>query len=128
MTILQFDKFEVIFKQIYELNLLTEIRIITSNSSSDNRQSVYAFEGYTVIEKQSIKLLIGLNKFFPLSLPNIFIRPFDQLGFIPHIDKDGFVCYVQNEGLLLDRNNPVGIIRDALSNSCYARASKKMVK
>jgi molybdopterin/thiamine biosynthesis adenylyltransferase len=104
----------MVFKQLCEHNLLKNASIVASNPCSKNRQSVYSFEGELSVENQSVKLLVGLDRFFPLSLPNIFLKSFDALGFIPHIDKDGFVCYAQKEGLLIDRNNPVGIIRDAL--------------
>jgi len=111
---LQLNEFEVIFQQVCELNLLSDARLVTFKSISENRLSIYSFEGYISIENQPVKLGVSLDQFFPLSLPIIFLKPFDALGFIPHIAKNGWVCYVQNEGLLCDRNNPVGIIRDAL--------------
>jgi len=111
---LQLNEFKVIFQQVCELNLLSDARLLALNSISENRLSIYTFEGYISIESQQVRLWVSLDKFFPLSLPNIFLKPFDDLGFIPHIAKNGWVCYVQNEGLLCDRNNPVGIIRDAL--------------
>ena len=111
---MQLNEFEIIFKQVCEQKLLKNADIVASNPSLKNRQSVYSFEGELSVENQSVKILVGLDRFFPLSLPKIFLKSFDALGFIPHIDKDGFVCYAQKEGLLLDKNNPVGIIRDAL--------------
>ncbi|RKZ52841.1 MAG: hypothetical protein DRR16_02445 [Candidatus Parabeggiatoa sp. nov. 3] len=111
---LQLNEFKVIFKRVCELNLLSYARCVSFKSISENRLSIYTFEGYISIESQQVSLWVSLDNFFPLSLPNIFLKPFDALGFIPHIAKNGWVCYVQNEGLLSDRNNPVGIIRDAL--------------
>jgi molybdopterin-synthase adenylyltransferase len=105
--------FNEFFKQVCKANLLTHACIVDSKSSSKNRYSIYAFKGCICLEDQEVELLIGLDKHFPLSLPKIFLNPFDKLGFIPHLDKDGFVCYVPEEGLL-DSDNPLGIIRDAL--------------
>ncbi|MEK8015432.1 MAG: E2/UBC family protein [Candidatus Parabeggiatoa sp.] len=111
---LQLNEFKVIFQRVCELNLLSGARLVTLNAISENRLSTSTFEGYIYIDSQQVRLWVSLDRFFPLSLPIIFLKPFDALGFIPHIDKSGWVCYVQNEGLLCDRNNPVGIIRDAL--------------
>ncbi len=111
---LQLNEFKVIFQRVCELNLLSDARCVSFKSISENRLSICSFEGYISIENQPVKLWVSLDKFFPLSLPDIFLKPFDALGFIPHIAKNGWVCYVQNEGLFFDRNNPVGIIRDAL--------------
>lgn len=106
--------FNAFFKQVCEAAWLTHARIIDSKSCPRYRCSIYTFKGCIYLEDREIELVIGLDKYFPLSLPKIFLVPFDVLGSIPHVDKDGFVCYAQKEGILLDTGNPIGIMRDAL--------------
>lgn len=84
------------------------------------KRGVYvACAGKVEIENYSIKVIIGLKKSFPITKPLFFLKPFDSLGFIPHIDPDGYVCFVQDQNLVLDIENPIGVIK-----ACYQRATK----
>jgi molybdopterin/thiamine biosynthesis adenylyltransferase len=61
----------------------------------------------------SVKLV--LPPYFPLAFPLLYLRPWDSLGFIPHVMADsGYICYVASEGLLLDRRDPVAIVAEAI--------------
>ncbi|MCL5960661.1 MAG: ThiF family adenylyltransferase [Chloroflexi bacterium] len=83
------------------------------------RGVVCAIEGEATVAGNDVKLRVGVDGRFPLSLPIIFLSPPDALGFIPHveIDGDGYVCYAQAEGLLLDSQNPVGILQEAVKRA-----------
>ncbi len=63
---------------------------------------------------RSVDIAIVLGRSFPIALPKVFVRPWDALGFIPHVDLDGFVCYSATEGLLLDASRPVEIVEHAI--------------
>lgn len=76
-----------------------------------------AFEGQVTVEDKTIILQVGLDRAFPRSLPLIFLFPWNALGFIPHVDENGKVCYAQREGLLLDRHAPTVIIEEAIQRS-----------
>lgn len=73
----------------------------------------YAFEFQHTIEGKLLTIQIALPKRFPLDKPMFFLKNPKVLGFLPHIEKDGFVCYSFDEGLLLDQSNPSGIVREA---------------
>ncbi len=80
---------------------------------------VRAIEGEITVEGRDVRLQIGVNSRFPLSLPVIALSPPDALGLIPHVevDGDGYVCYNQTEGMLLDSSNPEGILEEALDRA-----------
>ena len=59
-------------------------------------------------------LLIGFEKSFPLTKPTIFT---EEKRFIPHVEPDGFVCFVEEEGLVLDTARPHDIIIESLEKS-----------
>jgi molybdopterin-synthase adenylyltransferase len=83
-----------------------------------SRGIVAAIEYFITIEGKCIKFCIGVDNRFPLSLPITFIQPPDVLGFIPHVEvDDGYVCYLDPEGTLLDYSNPIGILDEAISRS-----------
>ena len=74
-------------------------------------------EGIISINGKTICLWVGIKENFPLTLPIVFLRPADVLGMIPHLEEDGYLCYLDSEGLLLDSNNPVGILIEAVERA-----------
>ena len=40
-----------------------------------------------------------------------------EVGFIPHTEPDGFICYSYDEGLLLDQSNPFGIVEESFQRA-----------
>jgi molybdopterin-synthase adenylyltransferase len=72
-----------------------------------------ALEGEVLIAGREVTLQLVLDSSFPLTLPRFFVCPWDALGFIPHIDQHGFVCFADPEGLVLDRQRPVQVVQEA---------------
>lgn len=66
---------------------------------------------------KTVPLVLGLKEEFPYEVPVIAVHPPEGAGFLPHVSFDGFVCYVQPEGVVLDTDNPGGIIRDSILKS-----------
>lgn len=93
------------------LSPFKEIPTYCISSSRGPFQS--AFEGNHTIEGKDITIQVGLPKRFPVEKPMLFLKNPKVLGFLPHIEKDGFICYSHDEGLLIDRSNPSGIIKEA---------------
>ena len=60
-----------------------------------------------------VTLWLVLDNSFPFTLPRFFLRPWDALGVIPHVDRHGMVCFADPEGLVIDRHRPVQIIHEA---------------
>lgn len=81
------------------------------------RGVVAALQGEIIIGGLTVLALIGFRSSFPLSVPLIFLMPFDALGYIPHVDEDGFVCYVQGDSQFINYNDPVAIVQSALARS-----------
>lgn len=75
-----------------------------------------AVDGRIEIAGKSVSIRVGIDIRFPLSLPIIFLAAPDALGFIPHVevDGDGYVCYAQQEGLLLNSADALGILQEAI--------------
>lgn len=78
------------------------------------RGTVIALEGHFDLEGRDVTLRVGLGPRFPVALPDIFLVPRDALGPIPHVEFDGRICYRPSEGLLLDAEEPLQILEEAL--------------
>lgn len=69
------------------------------------------FLGVMIIDDHQVILGGRVNTLFPHQKPAYYVLPADRLGFIPHVNKQGNICYVEDESLFLNADNPVGILQ-----------------
>src|SRR5687767_5914634 len=87
---------------------------------TDERGKVAAaVEGEIQVGEQMVTMQVALLSRFPEVLPHVYLKPWDCLGFLPHVDTDGYICFSDKEGLVLDRQRPIEIIREALDRSVH---------
>lgn len=103
-------------------NILHEVerRRLLSNPrrvESVHRRTSFALEGEVIVENNTVTIQIVLDLTFPLQLPQFFLRPWNALGFIPHVDTKGLICYIEPEGLILDRYQPIEIVAEAFQRT-----------
>ncbi|BAZ18984.1 putative ThiF family protein (plasmid) [Calothrix sp. NIES-4071] len=108
-----------ILARLTEEGCLLRARLLTETElkSLNARKIKWAIEGQVTIMGQDVTLCVGGDSNFPLCLPKIFLHPPNVLGFIPHVEADGYVCYLDSEGLLLNTEDPASIICDAISRA-----------
>jgi hypothetical protein len=68
---------------------------------------------------KEVCLFIAFDKFFPLSVPSIYLSPesYDTIKYIPHVDEDRNLCTFHKDAVILDKNNPLGIVCDCLERA-----------
>ena len=74
--------------------------------------------------QKEISLYVAFEESFPLTIPRIYLSKESsyEIGLIPHVDKDRFVCTFHTDALILDAENPLNIVRTCL------RKAKKIIK
>lgn len=74
--------------------------------------------------QKDIGLYIAFDESFPLTIPRIYLtkESSEEIGLIPHIDRDRFVCTFHTDALILDTESPENIVR-----TCLQKA-KKIIK
>jgi hypothetical protein len=104
-----------IFVEFIQQSPLSQSRILSSTELErfQPRSIVAGIQGEITIEGKNVRLCIGVDQRFPLSLPIIFLYPPNALGLIPHVEQDGYICYLDSEGLLLDFDNPAGLLLES---------------
>ena len=104
--------------QVVSAGLLSDVLVIEAGQLRERwagaHRVVAGIEGLTTHEGQDFMIRVGLTRNFPYELPVVFSLDSTHCGRIPHVFADGYVCYREIEGLLLDPYDPVGIIRFAL--------------
>jgi hypothetical protein len=109
------DQLNFILSSLAQSTYLQQARLLSPDDHQflKKRNVIAAIAGAIIITGKTVQLCVGVRETFPRSLPVIFLSPPDAFGMIPHLDGDGYVCYAQTEGLLLNAADPVGILYDS---------------
>ncbi|BCL79611.1 UBCc and E1_enzyme_family domain-containing protein [Ktedonobacteria bacterium brp13] len=104
------DQFDKALHEVEERGIFRVPRRIESSEFAN----AAVLEGKVSIMDHEVTLWLVLDESFPLMLPRFFLRPWDTLGVIPHVDRRGMVCFADPEGLVMDRYRPVQVVQEAL--------------
>ncbi len=103
------------------LSLQTDDKVsdlkITNNTAAMERGSVVVASGKLDLNGTGIDVHIGLDSNFPNSLPIILVEKGAISGYIPHVEKDGYVCYFEKESLVIDPSAPERILIEAVQRT-----------
>lgn len=106
-------QFDETLRAVEELGLFQNPRRVPLPADIDGA----VLEGEVIVEDKQVTLQLVLNASFPLKLPRFRLCPRDALGFIPHVDPDGGICFADPEGLVMDRRRPVQIVQESLQRA-----------
>lgn len=88
-----------------------EVELIKTNRAS----LMKCFKKTYQLAGLNLQLTIGIDSFFPYSLPHFFIENYHKLDtMLPHVETDGYICFLEQDNILLDYENPEGIIAESL--------------
>lgn len=107
-----------LFAEVTRRGLLSNTRSAeaseTFGRSGGGRRAIV---GELEVGDRRVELGVVLGSYFPHSLPAVFLVDRKALGFIPHVDPDGYVCYAASEGLVIDSTRPLEVIEYALARA-----------
>ncbi|MDX2004484.1 MAG: ThiF family adenylyltransferase [Meiothermus sp.] len=75
-----------------------------------------AASGFASLVRQRLELRVILREDFPAVLPVILLKT-RLTKRIPHVNNVGFVCFDRSSGLIIDRHDPAGVVRQALGRA-----------
>ncbi len=95
------------------------VRILNKTEFPEYAEMDFSFlaEGEITLNGHSVTMQIALDNHFPLHKPLFFLKPYNALGFIPHVDRKGLICYSHDEGLLIDKGKIILIIEEAFEKA-----------
>ena len=76
-----------------------------------------AIEGEVAVQGRRVTVRICLDERFPRTLPSVLLSPPDAIGLLPHVDREGTICYAGSEGIDLDTARPAAIAKEALKRA-----------
>lgn len=89
----------------------------------DGPSATSVIAGEASVEGRDVTIRVDVAAPFPLALPSVYLEPPDALGFIPHVMHNGFVCYLDPEGQLLDTTRPDDVVAEAIAKSLSVLSS-----
>lgn len=90
---------------------------IAHASMLTERALKHGFLCSTLFAGVNTQLLIGFKELFPLSLPQYYILNYENYSFIPHVENDGRICYMQDDYLFIDADRPGDIISETFDKA-----------
>jgi len=93
--------------------LLQEPKIVSEDEIPKGHGAIAAVEGTIIISGQEQTLIIGIDRYFPYRKPQFYLKAGVSQIALPHLSPEGFICYVQEEDLVIDYKNVEGIIAEA---------------
>jgi hypothetical protein len=103
------------------LDRLAESQVLENTT---RLQDSAGLRGETEISGQKAQIRLEVPSEFPSTLPDVYLEPWDALGFIPHVEyrggkegNAGKVCYFEKEGLVVNRRRPYAVLRSALDEA-----------
>ena len=107
------ERLEQVIREVEELGLFEAPRRLDGSEAT----AAAALEGDICIDGREVTIRLVLDPTFPLALPRFYLRPWDALGAIPHVDQRGLICFADPEGLVLNRRQPVKIVQEAFART-----------
>lgn len=74
-------------------------------------------KGWNAHNGKRLKLGIYISDSFPFSKPTVFLENHQDFGWLAHVSLDGTICFIDNDGFVLDYENPAGIITESIQRS-----------
>ena len=54
------------------------------------------------INESKVSVRVLINNRFPEILPKFYLEKYNSLGFIPHVEPDGSICYLEKESIYVN--------------------------
>lgn len=98
-------------KSVKGFSFLKELKLNEFPSKKWNLD--FGFSGNVEINGTNSTLIIGFNNHYPYNKPLYFIENYNELGFIPHVESDGYICYTE-DNIILNPELPKEILESTL--------------
>lgn len=94
-----------------------ELQMVDNNKAATDRGSLVVADAKFLLNGKIVQIHIGLDENFPQTLPIILLEKESLSENIPHVESDGFVCYSEQENLVIDSSIPERVLVEALERT-----------
>lgn len=73
--------------------------------------SLLSFNCVLKVDSTEVPVKLLITSDFPEELPKFFLSKFDELGFLPHIEPNGSICYLEKESVYINIEHPKAVFQ-----------------
>ena len=96
----------------YVLQAALELSELTDATPTPGERGLeFGINGVLDHEGEKVRLQICIATDFPESKPEFYFLNAKGFPRIPHVNEDGYICYTHEDSIVMDVDNPVGILR-----------------
>jgi molybdopterin/thiamine biosynthesis adenylyltransferase len=100
---------------------LSEVCVLSSeelrNLPQNHGVPAQGVRGVLDVAGKAATVTLAVKFTAPCCLPLVFMKPWDIFGVIPHVETDGFVCFAENQGLIIDPSRFDEVIGESLKRA-----------
>ncbi|HEY9116833.1 MAG TPA: E2/UBC family protein, partial [Roseivirga sp.] len=86
---------------------LVDVRLF----NKEKEQPIFKFECQFTVDGKKVPVYLLITKWFPEHLPLFYLPEYDYLGFLPHIEPSGLICYLEKESVYVNREEPKAVFQ-----------------
>lgn len=107
-----------LLRQFAALGILRDTREMSADELSApwarRHGLVCAIEGTHSFGERDVRFRVGVCDRFPIVLPHIVVADRAAMPFMPHLEHDGRICFLVEEGLVLRASDPNAVLTRAV--------------
>lgn len=97
---------------VVKTNILKGVKILPQED-----KGLIKIFGWTSFNRRRLNLTNVFTEGFPNEKPFVVLNNQQDFGLLPHVDCNGVICFLDDEGIVLNESNPEGIIRESLEHT-----------
>lgn len=105
---------ETLLNYISDTDGIELIRDESKVFSETDEVKYYVFECNLKVIDTNLKVNVLVSSWFPQKLPVIFLERYDVLGFIPHVEPSGRICYLEKESIYINTEQPKAVFEASI--------------
>ncbi|MEP0418067.1 MAG: ThiF family adenylyltransferase [Ekhidna sp.] len=97
---------ELLLRYIEDTEGIEFVKELVDSKLFKNEQPLFLFGCQLTVDNKKVSISLIISKWFPQHLPLFLLPEYDHLGFLPHIEPKGLICYLEKESVFVNREEP----------------------
>lgn len=97
---------EQLLKYIEGTEGIEFVKDLVGSTLFKKEQPLFLFACLLAVDSKKVPVSLFISKWFPQHLPIFHLPEYDHLGFLPHIEPKGLICYLEKESVYVNREEP----------------------
>jgi len=102
---------ELLLAYVEDTEGIEFVKDLAGSKLHEKEHPLFLFECQFTVDGKKIPVTLLISKWFPQHLPLFYLPKYDHLGFLPHIEPSGQICYLEKESVYVNREEPKAVFQ-----------------